>query len=49
MKRAYKMRAYLTRAQEGRAVRLLADHCDLHNAALAERREASRMGRVRIS
>ena len=49
MKRAYKMRAYLTRAQEGRAVRLLADHCDLHNAALAERREDWRMGRVRIS
>jgi len=49
VKRAYKMRAYLTRPQEGRAVRLLADHCDLHNAALAERREAWRMGKIRIS
>ena len=40
MKRAYKLRAYPTRPQEGRAVRLLADHCDLYNAALQERREA---------
>jgi hypothetical protein len=30
-------------------VRLLADHCDLYNAALAERREAWRMRRVSIS
>ena len=44
MKRAYKLRAYPTRPQEGRAVRLLADHCELDNAALAERREAWRMG-----
>jgi hypothetical protein len=29
VKRAYKLRAYPTRPQEGRAVRLLADHCDL--------------------
>ena len=44
MKRAYRLRAYPTRPQEGRAVRLLADHCDLYNAALQERREAWRMG-----
>jgi putative transposase len=49
VKRAYKLRAYPTRPQESRAVRLLADHCDLYNAALAERREAWRMGKVRIS
>ena len=30
-------------------VRLLADHCDLYNAALTERREAWRMRRVSIS
>jgi putative transposase len=49
MKRAYKLRAYPTRPQEGRAARLLADHCDLYNAALAERREAWRMHKVSIS
>ncbi len=49
MRRAYKFRAYPTRPQEGRAVRLLADHCDLYNAALAERREAWRMRQVSIS
>ena len=49
MKRAYKLRAYPTRPQEGRAVRLLADHCDLYNAALTERREAWRMHKVRVS
>ena len=48
VKRAYKFRAYPTRPQESRAVRLLADHCDLYNAALAERREAWRMRRVLI-
>jgi putative transposase len=48
VKRAYKLRAYPTRPQEGRAVRLLADHCDLYNAALAERREAWRMRKVRV-
>jgi putative transposase len=48
MRRAYKFRAYPTRPQEGRAVRLLADHCDLYNAALMERREASRMRCVSI-
>ena len=49
MRRAYKLRAYPTRPQEGRAVRLLADHCDLYNAALQERREAWRMHTVRVS
>jgi putative transposase len=48
VKRAYKLRAYPTRPREGRAVRLLADHCDLYNAALAERREAWRMGKVSV-
>jgi transposase len=46
---AYKFRAYLTRPQEGRAVRLLADHCNLYNAALEERREAWRMRKVSVS
>jgi len=49
VKRAYKFRAYPTRPQEGRAARLLADHCDLYNAALEERREAWRMRRVSVS
>jgi putative transposase len=49
VKRAYKLRAYPTRRQESRASRLLADHCDLYNAALAERREAWRMCQVSIS
>ena len=49
MKRAYKLRAYPRRPQEGRAVRLLADHCELYNAALAERREAWRMRNVSVS
>jgi putative transposase len=49
VRRAYKLRAYPTRPQEGRAVRLLADHGDLYNAALAERREAWRMHKLRIS
>jgi putative transposase len=49
VKRAYKLRAYPTRPQQGRAVRLLADHCDLYNAALAERREAWRMRKVSVS
>jgi putative transposase len=48
VKRAYKLRAYPIRPQEGRAVRLLADHCDLYNAALTERREAWRMRKVRV-
>lgn len=48
MRRAYKFRAYPTRPQQGRAVRLLADHCDLYNAAPIERREAWRMRRVNI-
>jgi putative transposase len=49
VKRAYKFRAYPTGPQEGRAVRLLRDHCDLYNAALMERREAWRMRKVSIS
>ena len=49
MRRAYKLRAYPRRPQEGRAVRLLADHCELYNAALAERREAWRMRNVSVS
>ena len=49
MRRAYKLRAYPTRPQENGAVRLLADHCDLYNAALAERREAWRMRKVRVN
>jgi putative transposase len=48
VKRAYKFRAYPTGQQESRAVRLLRDHCDLYNAALAERREAWRMCHVSI-
>jgi putative transposase len=49
VKRAYKLRAYPTRPQEGRAVRLLADHCDLYDAALQERREAWRLRNLRTS
>jgi putative transposase len=49
VRRAYKLRAYPTRPQEGRAVRLLADHCDLYNAALAERREAWRLRHRSVS
>jgi len=49
VKRAYKLRAYPTRPQEGRAARLLADHCDLYNAALAERREAWRRRKISVS
>jgi putative transposase len=49
VKRAHKLRAYPTRPQEGRAVRLLADHCDLYNAALQERREAWRLRKVKVS
>jgi putative transposase len=49
VKRAYKLRAYPTRPQESRAVRLLADHCDLYNAALQERREAWRMRKVSVA
>jgi putative transposase len=43
VKRAYKFRAYPTCPQQSRASSLLADHCDLYNAALEERREAWRM------
>jgi putative transposase len=48
LRRAYKLRAYPTHPQEGRAARLLTDHCDLYNAALQERREAWRMAGVSI-
>ena len=49
MRRAFKFRAYPTRPQEGRAARLLADHCALYNAALEERCEAWRMRRASVS
>ena len=49
MRRAYKFRAYPTQPQQGRSVRLLADHCDLYNAALEERREAWRMRKASVS
>ena len=49
MKRAYKFRAYPTRPQEGRAARLLADHCELYNAALEERREAWQMRQASVT
>jgi putative transposase len=49
VRRAYKFRAYPTQPQQGRSVRLLADHCDLYNAALEERREAWRMRKAIIS
>ena len=49
MRRSFKFRAYPTCPQEGRAARLLADHCDLYNAALEERREAWRMGQRSIT
>ena len=48
VRRAFKFRAYPTCPQQARAVRLLADHCDLYNAALEERREAWRMRGVSI-
>jgi putative transposase len=48
VRRAYKFRAYPTCPQEGRAARLLRDHCDLYNAALQERRDAWRMRRVSV-
>ena len=48
MRRAYKFRAYPTVSQEGRAVRLLRDHCDLYNAALEERRDAWRKRNVSV-
>ena len=49
VRRAYEFRVYPTRPQEGRAARLLADHCDLYNAALEERREAWRMRSISVS
>jgi putative transposase len=47
MRRAYKFRACPAGPQEGRAARLMRDHCDLYNAALEERREA--WGKRRVS
>jgi hypothetical protein len=49
VRRSFKFRAYPTCPQERRAARLLADHCDLYNAALEERREAWRMGQHSIT
>lgn len=49
VRRAYVFRAYPTRPQEGRAVKLMHDHCDLYNAALEERREAWRMRKAPVS
>lgn len=49
VRRAFKFRAYPSRPQEGYAVRLLADHCALYNAALEERREAWRMRQVSVT
>ena len=43
VRRGYKVRAYPARSPETRAARLPADHCDLYNTGLAERREARRM------
>ena len=48
MKRSYKFRAYPTARQEIQARRLLADHCDLYNAALQERRDAYRHSQTKI-
>jgi putative transposase len=48
LKRAFKFRAYPTRPQQGRTVRLLRDHCDLYNAALEERRGAWGQCGVRV-
>jgi hypothetical protein len=49
VRRAYKFRAYPTGPREARATRLLADHCDLYNAALEERREAWRLRQATIT
>jgi hypothetical protein len=49
VRRAYVFRAYPTRPREGRAVKLLSDHCDLYNAALEERREAWRMRKASVT
>jgi rubrerythrin len=44
VRRAYKFRAYPTRPQEGRSAGMLADHCDLYNAALEESITCHRCG-----
>jgi putative transposase len=48
VRRSYKFRAYPTARQEIRARQLLADHCDLYNAALQERRDAYRHSETKI-
>jgi putative transposase len=48
VRRSYKFRAYPTVRQEAHARRLLADHCDLYNAALQERRDAYRHSETKI-
>jgi putative transposase len=48
VRRSYKFRAYPTARQEIRARHLLADHCDLYNAALQERRDAYRHSETKI-
>jgi putative transposase len=48
VRRSYKFRAYPTARQEIRARQLLADHCDLYNAALQERRDAYRHSQTKI-
>lgn len=49
MKRAYKMRAYPTGPQQGRANRLLAAHCEIYNAALEERIVAWKHSQTRVN
>jgi putative transposase len=48
VRRSYKFRAYPTARQESRARQLLADHCELYNAALQERRDAYRHSKTKI-
>ena len=48
MRRSYKFRIYPTAGQARRAAQCLRDHQRLYNAALEERREAWRMGKVGI-
>jgi len=49
MIRAYKMRAYPTKGQEGRANRMLRVHCDIYNACLQERIGAYRRAGVSVT
>jgi putative transposase len=48
VRRSYKFRIYPTAGQTSRAAQCLRDHQRLYNAALEERREAWRMGKVGI-